>query len=137
MDWGSLAGFAVLLTIAVLLLRVLWYWLVALLMLGPPTITGLAIGHFVGVQLNSVGAGIIVAVFVSGCLVEIVRHWLRRASEGASKWRDAAQQERSRKSAVRASDQLEDFGGASSQNDYPVVYVSSRTSTPAVKSSAI
>ena len=37
MDWGSLAGFALLLTMAIIVLRLLWCWLIILLVLGPPT----------------------------------------------------------------------------------------------------
>lgn len=78
MDWGSLAGFALLLTIAIFVLRLLWYWLIILLVLSPPTYTGIVAGHFVGNQLNSVGAGLLAAVLVSGCLIETVRYSLRR-----------------------------------------------------------
>ncbi len=77
MDWGSLAGLALLLTVAIILLRLLWYWLIILIVLGPPTCTGIVAGHFVGVQFDSVGAGVFAAVLASGCLVETVRHSLR------------------------------------------------------------
>lgn len=79
MDWGSLAGFALLLTMAITVLRLLWYWLIILIVLGPPTYAGIVAGHFVGVQFDSVGAGLIAASLVSGCLVETVRYSLRRA----------------------------------------------------------
>lgn len=78
MDWGSLAGFALLLTVAVIVLRLLWYWLIILLVLGPPTYAGIVAGHFVGVLFDSVGAGLFAAVLVSGCLIETVRYSLRR-----------------------------------------------------------
>lgn len=78
MDWGSLAGFALLLTVTIMVLRLLWYWLIALLVLGPPSYAGMVAGHFVGVHFDSVGAGLLVAVLVSGCLVETVRRSLRR-----------------------------------------------------------
>jgi hypothetical protein len=77
MNWGSLAGFALLLTVAIIVLRLLWYWLIALLVLGPPTYAGIVIGHFVGVHLDSVGAGLFAAVIVSGCLIETVRYSVR------------------------------------------------------------
>lgn len=78
MDWGSLAGFALLLTMAIIVLRLLWYWLIILIVLGPPTYAGILTGHFVGVQFDSVGAGVLAAVLVSGCLIETVRYSLRR-----------------------------------------------------------
>ena len=78
MDWGSLAGFALLLTMAIIALRLLWYWLIILIMLGPPTYAGIVAGHFVGVQFDSVGAGLLAAVLISGCLIETVRYSLRR-----------------------------------------------------------
>lgn len=78
MDWGSLAGFALLITVAIIMLRLLWYWLIILIVLGPPTYAGIVAGHFVGVQFDSVGAGVLAAVLVSGCLIETVRYSLRR-----------------------------------------------------------
>ena len=78
MDWGSLAGFALLITVAIIMLRLLWYWLVLLIVLGPPTYAGIVAGHFVGVQFDSVGAGLFAAVIVSGCLIEMARYSLRQ-----------------------------------------------------------
>ncbi|MEQ1812457.1 MAG: hypothetical protein ABL889_21185 [Terricaulis sp.] len=78
MDWGSLAGFALLLTVAIVVLRLLWHWLVVLLVLGPPSYAGIVAGHFISVQFDSVGFGVIAAVIVSGCLIETVRYSLRR-----------------------------------------------------------
>lgn len=78
MDWGSLAGFALLLTVAIIVLRLLWYWLIVLLVLGPPTYAGIVAGHFICAQFGSVGAGLLAAVIVSGCLIETVRSSLRR-----------------------------------------------------------
>jgi len=78
MDWDSFAGFALLLTVAIIVLRLLWYWLIILLLLGPPTYTGIVAGHFVAVQFDSVGAGFFAAVIVSGCLIEMVRYSVRR-----------------------------------------------------------
>jgi hypothetical protein len=78
MDWGSLAGFALLITWAIIMLRLLWYWLIILIMLGPPTYAGIVAGHFVGVHFGSVGAGLFAAVIVSGCLIETVRYSVRR-----------------------------------------------------------
>ncbi len=78
MDWGSLAGFALLLTVAVIVLRLLWYWLIILLVLGPPSYAGIVAGHFVGVHFDSAGGGLLAAVLVSGCLIETVRYGLRR-----------------------------------------------------------
>ncbi|MEQ1812346.1 MAG: hypothetical protein ABL889_20625 [Terricaulis sp.] len=78
MDWSALAGFALLLTMAIVVLRLLWYWLIILLVLGPPTYAGILAGHVVGVQSDSVGAGLFAAVIVSGCLIETVRSSLRR-----------------------------------------------------------
>lgn len=78
MDWGSLAGLALLLTMAIVVLRLLWYWMIILIVLGLPTYAGVAVGHFVGVWVDSVGAGLLAAVIVSGCLIETVRSSLRR-----------------------------------------------------------
>ncbi len=78
MDWGSLIGFALVLTMSIIVLRLLWYWLIILLALGPPTYVGLLVGHFVGVQFDSVGAGLFMTVIVSGCLIEGARFSLRR-----------------------------------------------------------
>lgn len=78
MDWGSLTCFALLLTVAIIVLRTLWYWLIVLLVLGPPTYAGIVAGHFVGVHFDSVSAGLFAAVIVSGCLIEMVRYSLRR-----------------------------------------------------------
>ena len=78
MDGGSLAGFALLLTMAIMVLRLLWYWLIVLLVFGPPIYAGIVVGHFVGVQFGSVGAALFAAVVVSGGLIETVRYSLRR-----------------------------------------------------------
>lgn len=78
MDWGSLVGFGLLLTVAIIVLRLLWYWLIVVLVLGPPTYAGIVAGHFVGIQFDSVGAGLFAAVIVSGCLIETVQYSLRR-----------------------------------------------------------
>lgn len=78
MDWGSLTGFALLLTVAIVVLRVLWYWLIILLALGPPSYAGIVVGHFVGIHFDSVGTGLLAAVLVSACLIETVRYSLRR-----------------------------------------------------------
>ena len=78
MDGGSIAGFALLLTMGIIVLRLLWYWLIILIALGPPSYAGIVAGHFVGVQFDSVGAGLLAAVLISGCLIETVRYSLRR-----------------------------------------------------------
>lgn len=78
MDWGSLAGFALLITVAIIVLLLLWYWLIILLVLGPPTYAGIMAGHFVAVQFDNVGAGLFAAVIVSGCLIGMVRYSVRR-----------------------------------------------------------
>lgn len=78
MDWGSLAGFTLLLTMSIIVLRLLWHWLIVLLVLGLPTYAGMVVGHFIGLHFDSVGAGLLAAVIVSGCLIEVVRSSLRR-----------------------------------------------------------
>ncbi|MEQ1489124.1 MAG: hypothetical protein ABL932_01100 [Terricaulis sp.] len=78
MDWGSLVGFALLLTVAIIVLRLLWYWLIILLVLGPPSYAGIVAGQYVGLQFDSMGVGLFAAVIVSGCLIEMVRYSLRR-----------------------------------------------------------
>jgi hypothetical protein len=52
--------------------------LIILLVLGPPTYAGIVAGYFVGVEFDSVGTGLVAAVIVSGCLIEIARYSLRR-----------------------------------------------------------
>lgn len=76
MDWGSLAGFALLLTMAIIVLRLLWHWLIILLVL--PTYAGIVAGHFIGGLFDSIGAGLFAAVIVPGCLIEAVRFSMRR-----------------------------------------------------------
>lgn len=78
MDWGSLAALVLLLTMSIIVLRLLWYWLIILIVLGPPTYAGVIAGHFVSVQFDNAAAGLIAAVMVSGCLIETVRSSLRR-----------------------------------------------------------
>lgn len=78
MDWGPFAGFALLLTMAIFVLRLLWYWLIVLLVAGPPTYVGIVAGHAISVQFDSIGAGLCAAVIVSGSLSETVRYSLRR-----------------------------------------------------------
>lgn len=78
MDWGSLVGFALLLTMLIIVLRLLWHWLVVLLVLGLPTYAGVVVGHFIGMHFDSVGAGLLAAAIVSGCLIETVRYSWRR-----------------------------------------------------------
>lgn len=78
MDWDSLAGFAIVLTMTIIALRLLWYWLVILLVLGPPTYAGVVAGYFVSVEFDSVGAGVLAAVIVSGRLIETIRGSLRQ-----------------------------------------------------------
>jgi hypothetical protein len=78
MDWGALAGFTLLLTMVIFALRLLWYWLIVLIVLGPPTYAGIMAGQVVGVHFESMGAGLFTAVIVSGCLIEAVRRGLRR-----------------------------------------------------------
>lgn len=78
MDWGSLTGFALLLTVAITVLRLLWHWLIILLVLGPPSYAGIVAGHFVGVHFDNLGAGLLTAVVVSSCLFATVRYSLRR-----------------------------------------------------------
>ncbi len=78
MDWGSLFCCALLLMMAIIVLRLLWYGLIILLVLGPPTYAGIVVGHFVGVEFDSVGTGLLAAVIISGCLIETARYSLRR-----------------------------------------------------------
>lgn len=78
MDWGSLAALALLLTMSIIVLRLLWYWLIILIVLGPLTYAGVAAGHFVSAQFDSAAAGLLAGVIVSGCLIETLRYSLRR-----------------------------------------------------------
>ncbi|MGE0530788.1 MAG: hypothetical protein AB7G40_17180 [Hyphomonadaceae bacterium] len=78
---GSFLAFALMLSLAVVALRILWLWLLALLVLGPPAFSGAAAGHFIGSALNSVAAGMAVAVIVAGLLTDLSRSALRRARE--------------------------------------------------------
>ncbi len=81
MDLGSFLAFALLLSLAIAVLSILWRWLFALLMLGPPTFAGLAVGHSAGNALDSIAAGVAVAVVVAGVLSDLLRSALRRARE--------------------------------------------------------
>ena len=79
MDWGSLVGFALLITLSIIVLRLLWHWLITLFALGPPTYAGIVVGHFIGAHFESIGVGLLAAVIVSGCLIETRLFCLRRA----------------------------------------------------------
>lgn len=68
MDWVSLAAYALVFTIAVVVLRLFWNWLIILIAYGPTTYVGIVAGHFVGVHSDSVGAGLATTLLVSGCL---------------------------------------------------------------------
>jgi hypothetical protein len=73
MEWGSLAGGAVLLGLVALVLQLLWRLLLALLLFGPPSYGGVMIGYFVGVQFDSAWLGFLTAVVAAGMLGELVR----------------------------------------------------------------
>lgn len=77
MDPGSLLAFALLLSLAIAVLRTPWLWLFALTVLGPSAFAGVVAGHFVGGAFNSVGAGVAVAVVVAGVLGDLSRSALR------------------------------------------------------------
>lgn len=78
MDLGSLLTFALLLSLVIALLRTLWLWLLALLVLGPPAFAGVVAGHFIGGAYNSVAAGVAIAVVVAGVLGDVLRSALRQ-----------------------------------------------------------
>jgi hypothetical protein len=68
MDWGSLVAFALLLSIATLVLHLLWLWAVALLLRGVPAYAGIVAGWHAGSSLGSWAVGLAVAVLVTGLL---------------------------------------------------------------------
>lgn len=78
MDWGSVLAAALLISLAILVLRALWFWLIVLIGYGPPALIGLWIGYGTGAALDSFGAGAIAAVLVSGLLTECLHAVLRR-----------------------------------------------------------
>jgi hypothetical protein len=77
MDWGSLIGATLLLTLSIVILRALWCWLLALLVLGPPAYGGIVVGHLVGAQTHSVGLGLLTVVVLVGLLTSAPRAALR------------------------------------------------------------
>ncbi len=83
MDLGTFLAFAVLLSLAVVAQRILWLWLLAPLVLGPPAFAGVAVGHFIGSMLDSVAAGVGVAIVMAGLLSDLSRSALRRAREAS------------------------------------------------------
>ncbi|HRE43660.1 MAG TPA: hypothetical protein PKY87_06780 [Terricaulis sp.] len=78
MDWGSVLAAALLISLAILVLRALWCWLIVLIGYGPPALIGLWIGHGTGAALDSFSAGLFAAVLVSGYLTECLHSALRR-----------------------------------------------------------
>jgi hypothetical protein len=76
-DWDSLIGATLLLTLAIVVLRVLWFWLIILLVFGPPAYAGIVVGHFAGAIARDIGVGLLVAVVVTGLLSELARGAVR------------------------------------------------------------
>ncbi|MGQ0534143.1 MAG: hypothetical protein ACT4OF_15850 [Caulobacteraceae bacterium] len=68
MDCGSLIGFVLLLSIATLVLHLIWFWIVALVLRGAPAYIGIVAGWHVGSSLDSGALGLFVAVLVTGLL---------------------------------------------------------------------
>ncbi|MGQ0533483.1 MAG: hypothetical protein ACT4OF_12445 [Caulobacteraceae bacterium] len=81
MGSGSLLAFALLLSLAIAVLRILWLFLLAVLVLGPPTFAGIAASHFIGSALNSIAAGMAVAIVVAGVLSDLSRGALHQLWE--------------------------------------------------------
>lgn len=73
MNWGSLLGFALLVTLSILVLRLLWHWLIVLIVLGPAAYAGIVAGHFVSTRFDSLCLGLLAAVLVAGLLADAVR----------------------------------------------------------------
>lgn len=82
MDWGSLSGFALLLTFAIFVLRILWCWLIILIVLGPPAYAAIVVGDLVAVLVRDIGAGVMAAVVVMGLLSTLAM----RAAGAAMRW---------------------------------------------------
>jgi hypothetical protein len=59
------------------ILRVLWCWLLALLVLGPPAYGGIVFGHLVGAQTHNIGVGVVTAVVLAGLLTSTFHAALR------------------------------------------------------------
>lgn len=77
MDWGSLVAFAWVLSIAALILHLLWFWVLALLLRGTPAYLGIVAGWHAGDVLGSGTVGLVVAVLVTGLLSTAVTLGLR------------------------------------------------------------
>lgn len=81
MAWGSLLGLALLLTLAIVVLRALWCWLLVLLVLGPPAYVGIIVGCIAGKLARDIGVGLFAAVVVTALLTTFVRRTLLANTE--------------------------------------------------------
>lgn len=77
MESGLLVGGAVLLGFIALVLQLLWRILLGIVVFGPPSCTGVVIGHAVSVQAESGWLGFLSAIVVDGVLGELVCATLR------------------------------------------------------------
>jgi type IV secretory pathway TrbL component len=77
MDWASLVGSVVLLGCIALVLQLLWRLLLGILVFGPPSYSGVIIGHFVGDQTGSAWVGFLCAIAAAGLLGDLVCASLR------------------------------------------------------------
>src|SRR5689334_15763173 len=76
-EWGSLIGFALLFTLVIFVLLVLWRWLIMLLVLGPPAYAGIVAGHFTHVLTRDIGVAVLATVVVTGVLTNLARNVVR------------------------------------------------------------
>ena len=73
MHWGSLVAAALLLTLAIGVLRALHWWLIILLTRGPGAYAGIVVGNFIGTLAHDAGVGLLVAIMVMGLVSALAR----------------------------------------------------------------
>ena len=79
MEWGSLTGIALLFTLVIFVLLVLWRWLIILFVLGPPAYAGIIAGNFTNVLTRDIGVAVLVTVVVTGVLSTLACNVVRTA----------------------------------------------------------
>ena len=76
MDWGLLVGASLLLAVVILVLRLVWHVMIALVLLGPPAIAGLAAGSWVQERSQDFVLSMATAALVSGLLLKLAGYVL-------------------------------------------------------------
>lgn len=85
MDW-TLLGAALVLTLVIVVLRVLWCWLAVLLVLGPPAYAGVLVGHLTGTLTHDIGVSLFAAVVSTALLTTLIRRTLLADTERTMTW---------------------------------------------------